>query len=152
MTPAPIVASLAEQPAYYALYALYADYAANNDFHRAREYYARLREILRFIQPLTGKEQPYMQSWSLRLFSERQALARFAPEQASAAWRLVKQAVDEIGPPARWQAPLATPSRVQRPPRRKARPRALAPALAEAPPRPALPAFPRSPVDYRRAV
>jgi hypothetical protein len=152
MIPAPIVASLAEQPAYYALYALYADYAANNGFHRAREYFARLREIVRFIQPLQGKEQPYMQSWSLRLFSEREALARFTPEQASAAWRLVRQVVDEIGLPAGWQAPTsAGPGRpLQRPGRREVR--ARAPAFVEALPRPAVPAFPRSPVDYRRAV
>jgi hypothetical protein len=149
MTPAPIVASLAEQPAYYALYALYADYAANNGFHRAREYYARLREVLRFIQPLTGKEQPYMQSWSLRLFSERAALERFTPAQASAAWRLVKQTLDEIGPPSAWPGQPAAPSRL-RPSagRRPARP----PAPATAAPQSVWPAFPRSPVDYRRAV
>src|SRR5579863_7230157 len=100
MTPAPIVASLAEQPAYYALYALYVDYLANNQAHRAREYFARLYKVVTYIQPLLGLEQPYQKSWSLRLFTEREALARFSPERASTAWWLVRQAVDEIGPPA----------------------------------------------------
>jgi len=46
MNPAPIVVSLAEQPAYYALYALYTDYLVNNAYHREREYFAKLREIV----------------------------------------------------------------------------------------------------------
>ncbi len=147
MTPAPVVASLAEQPAYYSLYALYADYAINNAYYLEREYYARLREVVRFIQPLTGQVQPDMKSWSLRLFTERQALARFSPEVASAAWRLVRQAVEQIGPPRGWKP--------QRRPAGGASPRMPAPAAARhaqaAPPR-EQPAYPRSPVDYRMAV
>lgn len=147
MTPAPIVASLAEQPAYYSLYALYADYAINNAFHLEREYYARLRDAVRFIQPLTGQVQPDMKSWSLRLFTERQALARFSPEVASAAWRLVRQAVEQIGPPRGWKSqtrPAGSPA-PRKPAHAAARPARSTPAREQR-------TFPRSPVDYRMAV
>jgi hypothetical protein len=166
MTPAPIAVSLAEQPAYYALYALYVDYVGNNQYHRAQEYFARLRDVVRYIQPLVGREQPYMKSWSLRLFTERRALERFSPEQAATAWWLARQVVDEIGPPQRW--PYAPPS--VRSWRRPVRQTPVARATdaratdaratgaqtsgapdAEAAPPPS-PAFPRSPVDYRMAV
>jgi hypothetical protein len=147
MTPAPIVASLAEQPAYYSLYALYADYAINNTHHLEREYYARLRDAVRFIQPLTGLVQPDMKSWSLRLFTERQALARFSPEVASAAWRLVRQAVEQIGPPRGWKAQSRPSGRLA--PRKPASAAARHPQPA---PFREQPAFPRSPVDYRMAI
>jgi hypothetical protein len=146
MTPAPVVSALAEQPAYYALYALYADYQRNNAFHLEREYFDRLREMVRFIQPLRGLVQPDMKSWSLRLFTERQALARFSPEVASAAWRLVRQVVDEIGPPRQ------VPRRLESDGTAKPSPE----ATAQPPRKPATrhdePSFPRSPVDYRFAV
>jgi hypothetical protein len=148
MTPAPIVAGLAEQPAYYSLYALYADYALNNARHLEREYFARLRDAVRFIQPLTGWTRPDMKSWSLRLFTERQALARFSPEVASAAWRLVRQAVEEIGQPKGWRTSGPATGRTARP----AHTRAGAPPRTTQAPRPAEPPFPRSPVDYRMAV
>jgi hypothetical protein len=99
MTPAPIVSSLATHPAYYALYALYEDYLLNNARHREREYFARLRDAIRYIQPVLGQDRYYMKSWSLRLFTERSNLARFTPEVASAAWRLVREMVDSIGAP-----------------------------------------------------
>ena len=151
MTPAPIVASLAEQPAYYSLYALYADYALNNARHLEREYFGRLRDAVRFIQPLTGWTRPDMKSWSLRLFTERQALDRFSPEVASAAWRLVRQAVEEIGPPRGWRTSSPAAGRPARP-ARAAHTRAGAPPRAFQAPRPSEPPFPRSPVDYRMAV
>ena len=152
MTPAPIVASLAEQPAYYALYALYVDYLRNNQHHRAREYFARLRDAVRFIQPLVGREHYFMKSWSLRLFTERAALERFSPEQATTAWWLVRQAVDAIGPPRGQPAPLHTVHSRRRPVRQAVNPYAE-PEAAPPPIRPLAPSpFPRSPVDYRMAV
>ncbi len=148
MTPAPIVASLAEQPAYYALYALYADYARNNAFHSERESFARLRDAIRYIQPLTGLVQPDEKSWSLRLFTERESLARFSPEVASAAWRMVQQVVEEIGPPRESRRARAPINRsVLRVPARAVRRTDAPPASSAAEPR-----FPRSPVDYRMAV
>ena len=141
-----IVASVATLPAYYALYALYADYLVNNSAHRAREYFERLGDLVKYIQPMIGPQPAYMKSWSLRLFTERSALERFSPERAATAWWLVRQAVDEIGPPRRW--PYAPRSvRSWRRPVRRAPP----PAAPEPPARPAL-RYPRSPIDYRMAV
>ena len=146
MTPAPIVSALAEQPAYYALYGLYADYVRNNAFHLEREYFARLREMVRFIQPLRGLVQPDMKSWSLRLFTEREALARFSPQVASAAWRLVREVVDEIGPPRHSPARSSPEGGTKRAPKATARPSRKPSTPRNEPP------FPRSPVDYRFAV
>jgi hypothetical protein len=156
MIPAPIVASLAEQPAYYALYALYADYQINTRFNLEREYFARLRDSVRFIQPLTGLVQPDMKSWALRLFTERQALARFSPEVASAAWRLVRQLVDEIGEPRGWAGAGRQRRHRAASFRRAGRSTeqhrtAVHPSDTPAGQRTGAP-FPRSPVDYRRVV
>jgi hypothetical protein len=143
MTPSPIVASLAEQPAYYALYALYADYLANNARYAEREYFARLRDLVRFIQPLLGHEQPYMKSWSLRLFTERSALDRLPPEQVSAAWRLVRQMVEAIGAPAGWDGARPHRRAFRSLPRPARTPQDVSPARWTGR---------RSPVDYRTAV
>jgi hypothetical protein len=151
MTPAPIVASLAEQPAYYALYALYTDYLVNNPYHRAREYFARLKDLVRFIQPLVGRDPYFMKSWSLRLFTERAALERFSPEQAATAWWLVRQAVDAIGPPRGQPAPVHTVHSRRRPVRQAAAGPQAAPTPAPQR-RTTTPVYPRSPVDYRMAV
>lgn len=147
MNPAPIVVSLAEQPAYYALYALYVDYLRNNQHHRAREYFARLQDLVRYIQPLVGRDTLYMKSWSLRLFTERSALERFSPERATTAWWLVRQAVDAIGAPRRRpvrHGPVVGAAEVEatETPQAQAAPRRRA----------ATPLYPRSPVDYRMAV
>lgn len=148
MNSAPIVSSLAEQPAYYALYGLYFDYLVNQQRDAEREYFARLREIVTYIQPLVGKEQPYMKSWSLRLFTEREALDRFTPEQASAAWQLVRQVVDQIGPPRGWAEPRHTVRSGRTRSQHRAGPVHTVPQSAPS----FRPAEPTSPVDYRRVV
>jgi hypothetical protein len=147
MNPAPIVASLAEQPAYYALYGLYVDYMENGRRDAKREYFARLREAVTFIQPLIGKEQPYMKSWSLRLFTERSAMDRFSPEVVSTAWGLVRKIVDQIGPPAGWTEPRHT----VRSWRTRVRRATAAPEVPETL-RSARPVQRTSPIDYRLVV
>lgn len=147
MTPAPIVASLAEQPAYYALYALYVDYLENQRRDSEREYFARLSEVVTFIQPLIGKGAAYMKSWSLRLFTERSSLERFSPEQASTAWGLVRNVVDQIGPPAGWAQPQHSVRS------RRNRPHRVARTQPGPSPVPSVRPLRRtSPIDYRRVV
>ena len=147
MTPAPIVASLAEQPAYYALYALYVDYMVNRRRDAEREYLERLHEVVTYIQPLIGKEQPYMKSWALRLFTEREALKRFSLEQAGTAWELVRKVVDQIGPPPGWSQPRHS----VRSWRRRLRKAALAPPRAAHTRRDRAQQR-TSPIDYRMVV
>ena len=147
MNLAPIVVSLAEQPAYYALYALYVDYMVNQRRDAEREYFARLREVVTYIQPLIGKEQPYMKSWTLRLFTEREALNRFSLEQAGTAWELVRKVVDQIGPPSNWTQPAHSVRSWRQRPRRSARP---SQSTEHAPFEPALQRA--SPIDYRLVV
>jgi hypothetical protein len=142
----PISASIATLPAYYPLYALYVDYQINNVHHARVEDLERVREALRVIAPLIGKEQPYRMEWSLRLFTERQALAGYAPELVDEAWRQVREAIERLGPPPGWRSV-----------REQLRHRVTQPQLPTAPAPPARPPgpeafFPKSPIDYRRAV
>lgn len=146
MIPAAIVPNVATLPAYYALYALYADYLVNNSEHRAREYFARLRDLVKYIQPLIGPQPYYMKTWPLRLFTERRALERFSPEQAATAWWLVRQAVDEIGPPRNWPYAPRSVRSWHRPVRQ------APPTAPPEPPAPPALQYPRSPIDYRMAV
>ena len=61
-----------------------------------REERARIRDLLRFIQPLTGLRQPYRKNFALRLFTERQTLERFPPHKVDEALRQLKQEVERI--------------------------------------------------------
>lgn len=83
---------------YYYLYALFFDYPINNEFNAGLEDRARMRDLLRFIQPLIGLRQPYRKSFALRLFTERQSLERFSPEKVDEALRQLKQAVMRLRP------------------------------------------------------
>ncbi len=145
-TGSPLAASIVTLPAYYPLYALYADYQANNIAHARVEDLERVRESLRVIAPLIGKEQPDRMEWSLRLFTERQALDSYAPEQVNEAWRQVRESIERLGPPPGWRSPRQRlRQRVTQPQR---------PAAPEPPKRPAGPDafFPKAPTDYGRVV
>lgn len=92
-------------PEYYYLYALYFDYPLNNAFHIEREEEQRMRDLLRYVQPLIGLRQPYRKSFALRLFTERQMLERFPPEQVDEALRQLKQALLQLRPELERKAP-----------------------------------------------
>jgi hypothetical protein len=146
-------AAILTHPAYYAFYGLYADYPLNNLEAAALGDVRRVRETLRELQPLLGQQQPYHKTWALRLFTEREALGRFAPELVDEAWRQLRQVVDGLGPPTGWTADPAPRARRDATPRRRlqyrrVQPRPPAPPQAEPTPRP--PSFPKSPVDYRQ--
>ncbi len=83
-------------PEYYYLYGLFFDYPINNAFHIGREERARIRDLLRFIQPLAALRQPYRKNFALRLFTERQTLERFPPHKVDEALRQLKQEVERI--------------------------------------------------------
>jgi len=137
--------NIATLPAYYPLYALYTDYIINNLEHARLEDMARVRESLRVIAPLMGKDQPYRKSWALRLFTERQALDSFPPEQVDEAWRQVREWIEQMGPPPDWPTP-----------RQKQRRRVLKRRAPEPdPPKPvgkAEDVFSKSPVDYDKNI
>jgi hypothetical protein len=120
---------------------LYADYLVNNLEHARLEDMERVRESLRVIAPLMGKHQPYRKSWALRLFTERQALDSFPPEQVDEAWRQVREWIEQMGPPPDWPAPRQQ----QRHRVLKRRPAAGEPSNAVGK---AEDFFPKSPVDY----
>lgn len=131
-------------PGYYALYALYADYLLNNERHAALEDLERVRKSVRMLGPVLGLEQPFRKDWPLRLFTERESLASYPPELVDEAWRQLREAIDALGPPPGWRGPRPR----ERLSRRVFKPRPVLP-----PPAPArFPVYPRSPVDYRRAV
>jgi hypothetical protein len=113
------LAALVAHPGYYYLYALYADYPINNAWFREREYAEVLRERLRTLQPLLALVQPYRKSPALRLFTERESLARFPPEKVDEAWRQLRRLIERVGPPAGWPdrpAPAPPPYRAHPPP------------------------------------
>lgn len=83
-------------PEYYYLYALFFDYPLNNAFAIDREERDRIRGWLKQVRPATALYKPYEKSFALRLFTERQALARWSPELAVEALRQLKGAVDRL--------------------------------------------------------
>jgi len=135
-------------PGYYALYALYSDYLLNNERHAALESLERVRESVRLLGPALPLAwgQPFRKSWAMRLFTEREALSAYPPELVNEAWRQLGEAIEALGPPPGWRGPGPSPRERLR--RRRFKPRPVLP-----PPPPArYPEYPRSPVDYRRAV
>ncbi|HUJ76328.1 MAG TPA: hypothetical protein VL359_15810 [bacterium] len=155
----PWLASLANLPAYYALYAWYADMPVNAAWLARQEDVRRMQEYVRVVQPLLALGQPYRKTWALRLFTERASLAGFPPELVQEAWRQVREQLERIGPPPGWRGG-EQPRHVPRwliLGHRLLAPRPRAPAAAprtrfswERPPGAEL--FPKSPVDYRQAV
>lgn len=99
------IINLAALPGYYYLYALYTDTPINNARLRREEYARAVADFLRVIQPAVALQQPFRKTWALRLFTERRALDRFAPEQVNEAWRQLKELVERIGQPANWPHP-----------------------------------------------
>ena len=97
--------NLATLPGYYYLYALYFDYPLNNAWFSPREYEAQVRAALRALQPVLAARQPVRKSMALRLFTEREALHRYSPEQVNEAWRQLRDLVDLLGPPPGWPHP-----------------------------------------------
>ena len=153
--------NLATLPGYYYLYALYADYPINDDWFSPQEYEARVREALRAIQPTLSARQPMRKSMALRLFTEREALHRYSPEQVSEAWRQLRDLVDLLGPPPGWPHPPAHWSRYAPVWRQKreaweahqAERRQNQQLAAETDPAKKAPdaaPFPKSPVDYEQ--
>ena len=137
-------ANLATQQGYYYLYALYFDYVINNRFHAELEHEARIRQALRSVAEVIRYTQPYRKTWALRLFTERESLARFRPELVSEAWRQLRELIDRIGPPRGWP-PGAHLRLLPAPP---PHPRPEPPPEFALPPAPSAPAFPRSPINY----
>lgn len=137
--------AIATLPGYYYLYALYFDYPVHQAWRSAREYAAAMEELARAIRPLQRYIAPYRKSFALRLFTERQALDSYPPEQVDEAWRQVREWIERMGPPPDWPTP-----------RQKQRRRVLKPRAPEPdPPKPVQKAedfFPRSPVDYDKSV
>ncbi|MBI4082612.1 MAG: hypothetical protein HY423_08375 [Candidatus Lambdaproteobacteria bacterium] len=143
--------AIATLPGYYYLYALYFDYPLNQAWWSAREYAAAMEELVRAIQPLRRYIAPNRKSFALRLFTERQALARFRPELVDEALRQWRGLIERVGPPAGWPRP-PRPRRPRQGPGRAIRPAAprTAPhAVPQPHPRPMAP-FRRSPIDYSR--
>lgn len=139
------------QQGYYYLYALYFDYPLNNAFFSDEENRERVMESLRAVQRLRGMVQPYRKSWAVRLFTERDAIARFSPDAVNTMLFQLRELVTQLGPPPGWsRGPLPA----MRPPRQRRRPRAAAAEPAAAPPsameprRPPSP-FPKPPMPYR---
>jgi hypothetical protein len=111
---------------YYYLYALFFDYPLNNSFFAKEENQARVVESMRMVQRLHAMRQPYRKSWALRLFTERDAMARFSPELVNVVLYQIRQLVDQIGAPNGW-------SRGPLPPMRAPRERGPAGRRAQAP-------------------
>lgn len=135
--------AIATLPGYYYLYALYFDYPLNQAWWSAREYAAAMEELARAIQPLRRYIAPYRKSFALRLFTERQALARFRPELVDEALRQWRGLIERVGPPAGWPRP----PRLRGPRKGAGRPAAHPSPQARPGPKPP---FRRSPIDYRR--
>lgn len=87
---------------YYYLYALFFDYPLSNAFFIKEENQARVVESMRMVQRLQALKQPYLKSWALRLFTERDAVARFSPEMVNVVLFQIRELVDQIGPPPGW--------------------------------------------------
>ncbi len=87
---------------YYYLYALYFDYPINNAFFGNEENAQRIREALRTVQRLEAMVQPYRKHWRVRLFTERDAVARFSPELVNVALFQLRELVNQLGPPPGW--------------------------------------------------
>jgi hypothetical protein len=83
-------------PEYYYLYALFFDYPLNNVFHIDREERAKIREMLSTIQRWLDLRQPYRKDFRLRLFTERESLARWSPDLVDEALRQLKQTVGRL--------------------------------------------------------
>ena len=99
---------------YYYLYALFFDYPLNNAFFTGAENRDRVMESLRTVQRLQALRQPYRKSWPVRLFTERDAMARFSPELVNVVLYQLRELVEQIGPPPGWsRGPLPS----MRPPR-----------------------------------
>ncbi|MDH5753312.1 MAG: hypothetical protein OEZ59_12955, partial [Deltaproteobacteria bacterium] len=111
-------AALINHPAYYYLYGLYADYQVNNAFILPREHQEQVREKLRTIQSLLWYFRPYRKSHSLRLFTERESMARFPAHLVSEAWSELHEFIAQMGPPPGWSE---SPREAR--PRRGGRPR-----------------------------
>ena len=145
-------AALVNHPAYYFLFGLYTDYPLNNAFALPLESQREVQRRLREIQPLLWHFRPYRKSYALRLFTEREALARFAPEKVDEAWRQLRQIIEQVGPPARWaerREGMADKTADAKPPREakaKAHREALTAPTQER--RAPTPPWPRSPVNY----
>jgi hypothetical protein len=136
---------------YYYLYALYFDYPLNNAFFANEENHERVRESLRTVQRLRALVQPYRKSWPVRLFTERDAMARFSPDAVNTMLFQLRELVTQLGPPPGWsRGPLPA----MRPPRqrRHSRTAAAKPAPAPSAPmearRPPCP-FPKPPLPFR---
>ncbi len=131
-------------PGYYYLYALYFDYPINNAFFGGEEYAERVRELERVVQRLRGLEQPYRKSWQVRLFTERDAVARFSPDAVNEMLVQLRRLVERLGPPPGWsRGPLPSSGRF-RParPRRAAAPGSSGEVPPERPASPHPPPFP----------
>ena len=87
---------------YYYLYALFFDYPINNAYFLKGENQARVEESMRMVQRLHALRQPYRKSWALRLFTERDAMARFSPELVNVVLFQIRELVNQIGPPPGW--------------------------------------------------
>ena len=83
-------------PEYYYLYALFFDYPLNNAFHLDREERAKIREMLATVQRWLDLRQPYRKDFRLRLFTERESLARWSPELVDEALRQLKQTAGRL--------------------------------------------------------
>jgi hypothetical protein len=83
-------------PEYYYLYALFFDYPLNNAFAIDREQRDQIRGWLRQVRPASALYKPYEKSFALRLFTEREALARWTPEMSVEILRQLKNAVDRL--------------------------------------------------------
>ncbi len=90
------------QQGYYYLYALYFDYPINNAFFANEENTQRVREALWTVRRLEGMRAPYRKHWRVRLFTERDAVARFTPETVNYVLFQLRELVDQIGPPPGW--------------------------------------------------
>jgi hypothetical protein len=138
-------------PEYYYLYALFFDYPLNNAFYIDREERERIREMLSTIQRWLNLRQPYEKSLRLRLFTERESLARWSPDLVDEALRQLKLSADRIRGETKRRYP-----RVHRRLRRESEHRAtdlpgLAAVLSLARPFPDRPRTddPQPPVRYR---
>lgn len=106
---------------YYYLYALFFDYPINNAYFLKGENRARVEESIRTVQRLYAMRQPYRKSWALRLFTERDAMARFSPELVNVVLFQIRELVNQIGPPPGWSRGPLPAMRQPREPARTAR-------------------------------
>ncbi len=131
---------------YYYLYALFFDYPINNEFYIRGEERERIREYLRAVQPILGLKQPFRLDGKLRLFTQRQSMARFSPEKVHELLRQLRNTVELTAQPPPHPLRRAT----DRPlPRRFAIAKQRETLQAEEAPETQRPPPPQSPVDYR---